>query len=157
MTNEIIPNSGPLAGLKVLDLTRVLSGPYANKWLALMGADVLKIENPKDPDITRSYEPMVNGHSAYYPAFNHNKKSLTLNLKDPRAKEIFRQLVKDADIVMENFRPGVMDKLGLGYEELSKINPGIIYASISGYGTYGPYSQLPGYDVSAQAISGSFL
>ena len=145
---------GPLAGLKVLDLTRVLSGPYGTMWLATMGADIIKIENPKDPDTTRNYVPGINGKSAYFPTVNHNKRGITLNLKSEAGKQIFRDLAKDADIVVENFRPGVMDKLGLGYEALSKINPRIIYASISGYGTYGPYSQRPGYDVTAQAMSG---
>lgn len=145
---------GPLAGLKVLDLTRVLSGPYGTMWLATMGADIIKIENPKDPDTTRNYVPGINGKSAYFPTVNHNKRGITLNLKAEEGKQIFRDLVKDADVVVENFRPGVMDKLGLGYSELEKINPRIIYASISGYGTYGPYSQRPGYDVTAQAMSG---
>ena len=145
---------GPLEGLKVLDLTRVLSGPFATMWLATMGADIIKIENPKDPDTTRTYVPGINGKSAYFPTVNHNKRGITLNLKAEEGKQIFRDLVKDADVVIENYRPGVMDKLGLGYEDLAKINPGIIYASISGFGTYGPYSQRPGYDVTAQAMSG---
>lgn len=145
---------GPLAGLKILDLTRVLSGPFATMWLATMGADIIKIENPNDPDTTRNYVPGINGKSAYFPTVNHNKRGITLNLKAEEGKQIFRDLVKDADVVIENYRPGVMDKLGLGYEELAKINPGIIYASISGFGTYGPYSQQPGYDVTAQAMSG---
>jgi len=145
---------GPLSGLKVLDLTRVLSGPFGTMWLATMGANVIKIENPTDPDVTRNYAPGINGKSTYFPTVNHNKRGITLNLKAEEGKEIFRELVKQADVVIENFRPGVMDKLGLGYEALSKINPGIVYASISGYGTYGPYSQRPGYDVTAQAMSG---
>jgi len=152
--NEEIKKGGPLQGLKVLDLTRVLSGPFATMWLATMGADVLKIENPKDPDITRTYYPEVNGQSAYFPTVNHNKRCISVNLKAEEGKEIIRKLAKNADVVIENFRPGVMDKLGLGYEALSKINPKIIYASISGFGTYGPYSQRPGYDVTAQAIGG---
>ena len=151
---EELEKRGPLAGLKVIDLTRVLSGPFATKWLAAMGADVIKVENPKDPDITRSYYPEVNGQSAYFPTVNHNKRCITLNLKAEQGKELLRKLVKDADVVIENFRPGVMEKLGLGYEALAKINPGLIYASISGYGTYGPYKDRPGYDVTAQAISG---
>ena len=151
---ELTPNSGPLAGLKVLDLTRVLSGPFATMWLATMGADVIKIENPTDPDITRGYVPYINGESAYFPTVNHNKRSITLNLKAEEGKKLFLELARDADAVIENFRPGVMDKLGVGYEELKKINPGIVYASISGYGTYGPYWSRPGYDVTAQAMSG---
>ena len=154
MEQNTLANKGPLAGLKVLDLTRVLSGPFSTMWLATMGADVIKIENPKEPDTTRDYVPGINGKSAYFPTVNHNKRGITLNLKAEEGKQIFRDLVKDADVVIENFRPGVMDKLGLGYDELAKINPGIIYASISGFGTYGPYSQRPGYDVTAQAMSG---
>ena len=154
MEQNTLSNKGPLAGLKVLDLTRVLSGPFATMWLATMGADIIKIENPKEPDTTRDYVPGINGKSAYFPTVNHNKRGITLNLKAEEGKQIFRELVKDADVVVENYRPGVMDKLGLGYEELAKINPGIIYASISGFGTYGPYSQQPGYDVTAQAMSG---
>ena len=134
-SHELQPNSGPLVGLKVLDLTRVLSGPYAAMWLASMGADVIKIENPKDPDVSRAYYPVVNGKSAYYSTMNRNKRSITLNLKAEEGKKLFLELVKDADAVIENFRPGVMDKLGVGYEELKKVNPGIVYASISGYGT----------------------
>lgn len=151
---EEIKKGGPLQGLKVLDLTRVLSGPFATKWLATMGADVIKIENPKEPDVTRNYVPKVKGHSAYFPTVNHNKKCITLNLKAEEGKDLFRRMVRDADVVIENFRPGVMNKLGLGYEALAEINPGIIYASISGFGTYGPYAQRPGYDVTAQAFSG---
>jgi len=150
----ITPNSGPLAGLKVIDLTRVLSGPFATMWMATMGADVIKVENPSDADVTRSYAPELNGQSAYFPTVNHNKRGVTLNLKAPEGKELFKKLIKDADVVIENFRPGVMDKLGLGFDVLHEINPGLIYASISGYGTYGPYSQRPGYDVTAQAMSG---
>ncbi len=152
--SEFTIGIGALDGLRVLDLTRVLSGPFATKWLATMGADVIKIENPKDPDITRSYQPEVNGHSAYFPTVNHNKRCITLNLKSEEGKEIFRKLAKESDVVIENYRPGVMDRLGLGYDVLSEINPGIIYASISGYGTYGPYKDRPGYDVTAQGISG---
>lgn len=147
-------NQGPLSGLKVIDLTQVLSGPFATMWLAAMGAEVIKIENPNSSDITRTYPPLKNGHSGYFPTVNRNKKGITLNLKTDEGKEIFLDLIKDADVVVENFRPGVMNKLGIGYETLKKINPKIIYASISGYGTYGPYSDRPGYDVTAQAMSG---
>lgn len=151
---EELTKRGPLVGLKVLDLTRVLSGPFATMWLATMGADVIKIENPNDPDVTRTYWPEVNGKSAYFPTVNHNKRCITLNLKEEAGKQLLRRMAKEADVVVENFRPGVMDKLGLGYEALSALNPGIIYASISGFGTYGPYKDRPGYDVTAQAISG---
>ena len=145
---------GPLQGLRILDLSRVLSGPFATMWLAAMGADVIKIENPSSGDVTREYGPFLNGNSAYFPTINHNKKAITLNLKAEEGKALFLRLVKTADVVIENFRPGVMDRLGLGYEQLSQVNPGIIYASISGYGTYGPYKDRPGYDVTAQGMSG---
>jgi len=146
--------SGPLAGLKVIDLTQVLSGPVATMWLATMGADVIKVENPKSPDVTRNYGPFCDGVSAYFPTVNRNKKCVTINLKAPEGKELLKELVQDADVLVENFRPGVMDRLGLGYEVLSAINPKLIYASISGYGTYGPYRDRPGYDVIAQGVSG---
>lgn len=146
--------TGPLAGLKVIDLTQVLSGPFATMWLATMGADVIKIENPKSPDVTRNYAPLKNGVSAYFPTVNHNKKCITLNLKAPEGKELLKALVKDADVLVENFRPGVMDRLGVGYEVLKDLNPRLVYASISGYGTYGPYKDRPGYDVIAQGMSG---
>ena len=146
--------AGPLAGLKIIDLTQVLSGPFATMWLATMGADVIKIENPKSPDVTRNYAPVKNGVSAYFPTVNHNKKCITLNLKAPEGKELLKALVEDADVLVENFRPGIMDRLGVGYEVLKAINPRLIYASISGYGTYGPYKDRPGYDVIAQGMSG---
>jgi len=154
MENKTTKNTGPLAGLKVIDLTQVLSGPFATMWLATMGAEVIKIENPRSWDVTRDYLPLVNGQSGYFPTVNHNKKGITLNLKAPEGKELFKELIKDADVVIENYRPDVMDRLGLGYDVLKEINPGLIYASISGYGTYGPYSKRPGYDVIAQGISG---
>ena len=146
--------TGPLKGLKVIDLTQVLSGPFATMWLATMGAEVIKIENPKSPDVTRGYAPIKNGVSAYFPTVNHNKKCITLNLKAPEGKALLASLVQDADVLVENFRPGVMDRLGVGYEALRAINPRLIYASISGYGTYGPYKDRPGYDVIAQGMSG---
>jgi len=146
--------TGPLTGLKVIDLTQVLSGPFSTMWLATMGADVIKIENPKSPDVTRSYAPLVNGVSGYFPTVNHNKKCITLNLKAPEGKELLKELVKDTDVLVENFRPGVMDRLGVGYAVLKEINPKLIYTSISGYGTYGPYKDRPGYDVIAQGMSG---
>ena len=146
--------AGPLAGLKVIDLTQVLSGPFSTMWLATMGADVIKIENPKSPDVTRSYAPLVNEISGYFPTVNHNKKCITLNLKAPEGKALLKALVQDADVLVENFRPGVMDRLGVGYGVLKELNPRLIYASISGYGTYGPYKDRPGYDVIAQGMSG---
>lgn len=148
-------SKGPLVDVVILDLTRVVAGPFCTSWLGDMGARIIKIENPGDGgDHTRDSEPKVNGVSAWYAALNRNKKPITLNLKSPEGKKLFLELVKKADVVTENFRPGVMDKLGLGYEDLRKVNPQIIFASVSGYGSYGPYSQRPGYDVIAQGMGG---
>ena len=152
VTNAITP--GALEGITVLDLTRVLAGPYGTMILADMGADVIKIEQPVIGDDTRLFGPYQNGESIYYITNNRNKKGITLNLKAPRGKEIFRDMVKKADIVVENYRPGTMEKLGLGYDVLKEINPKIIYGSISGFGHYGRYKERPGYDIIAQAMSG---
>ena len=149
-----------LENLTVLDLTRVLAGPVCTMMLADMGANVIKIEVPNGGDDTRGYPPFraenLNGEreSLYFANINRNKKGITLNLKTPEAKEMFKELVKKADIVVENYRPGVMDKLGLGYDVLKEINPRIIYAAVSGFGCYGPYSQRPGYDILGQAMGG---
>jgi formyl-CoA transferase len=143
-----------LAGLTVLDLTRVLAGPFCGMMLADMGATVIKIEEPSKGDDSRQFSPFINGESAYYMNLNRNKKGITLNLKHPKGKEIFLRLVKKSDVVLENYRTGVMDKLGLGYEELKKRNPGIVYAAISGFGHYGPYKDKAGYDIISQAMGG---
>ncbi|MVB10089.1 Acetyl-CoA:oxalate CoA-transferase [Caprobacter fermentans] len=149
---------GLLKGCKVLDLTRVLAGPYCAMLLADMGADVTKIEIPGKGDDSRANAPMVQSNglkeSAYYMNLNRNKRGMTLNLKSQDGKDIFKQLVKQSDIVLENYRPGVMEHLGLGYDELRQINPGIIYGCVSGFGHYGPYSQRAGYDIVGQAMSG---
>ncbi len=145
---------GALEGLRVLDLTRVLAGPFCTMMFADMGAEVIKIEEAGKGDDTRQMGPFKNGESAYFMNLNRNKKGITLNLKNPKGKAIFLDLVKKADIVVENFRPGTMEKLGLRYEELKKINPAIIYAAISGFGHTGRYSQRPGYDIISQAMSG---
>lgn len=143
-----------LEDVTVLDLTRVLAGPYCTVTLADFGANVIKIEIPRKGDDTRSYGPMKNGESLYFANVNHDKKGITLNLKSEEGKKIFLELVKKADVVVENYRPGVMDKLGLGYETLREINERIIYAAVSGFGCYGPYSARPGYDIIAQATGG---
>ncbi len=147
-------HKGLLSGMKVLDLSRVLAAPYCGMMLADLGAEVIKIERPGKGDDARSNFPIVNGESAYYMNLNRNKRGIVLNLKSQAGKEVFRKLVAQSDVVLENYRPGVMDRLGLGYEELRKINPAIIYASVSGFGHYGPYHERAGYDIVGQAISG---
>lgn len=147
-------SKGILDGIIVLDLTRVLAGPYCSMLLADMGAKVIKIEVPKKGDDSRVFAPHINGESAYYMNLNRNKLGITLNLKAPEGKEIFKKMVKKADVVLENYRPGTMEKLGLGYDTLKEINPGIVYGCISGFGHYGPYSQRAGYDIIAQAMGG---
>ena len=143
-----------LSGITVLDLTRVFCGPYCTMWLGDMGAKIIKIEQPNVGDDTRMWGPTQNGASAFFANLNRNKYGVTLNLKSPEGKEMFLKMVEQADVVVENYRPGVMKKMGLNYEELRKVNPRIIYASASGFGTYGPYSDQPGYDIVAQAMSG---
>jgi CoA:oxalate CoA-transferase len=147
-------DKGLLDGVRVLDLTRVLSGPYCSMILADMGADVIKIEAPGRGDDSRWNAPIFNGVSAYFMNLNRNKRGITLNLQSPKGQEIFKELVKKSDIVLENYRPGVMEKLGLGYQDLKNINPAIVYGAISGFGHYGPYSSRAGYDIIAQAMSG---
>ena len=147
-----------LEGIRVLDLTNVLSGPFATLHLALLGAEVIKVENPKDGDLARKlgcvpeYNRKLMGTS--FLAQNANKKSLTLNLKDPEAKEIFRKLIGTSDVVVENFRPDVMGRLGLGYDALAKINPRLVYCAISGFGQSGPDAMKPAYDQIIQGLSG---
>lgn len=145
---------GALEGITVLDLTRVLAGPFCTMILADMGANVIKIEEAGKGADERQMGPFFNGESAYYMNLNRNKKGVTLNLKSPKGKEIFKELVKKADVVVENYRPGTMTKLGLGYDTLKEVNPGIIYAAVSGFGQYGPYTKRPGYDIISQAMSG---
>lgn len=144
-----------LEGVKVLDLSHVVAGPYASLYLAMMGAEVIKIENPKTGgDVVRNSGLMVDDFSVRFCSLNHNKKSIVLDLSSEDGKNLFLELVKKADIVIQNLKPGVMDKLGIGYERLKEINPKIVYGSISGFGTYGPYKDLPAYDIVAQSMSG---
>ena len=145
---------GALEGITVLDLTRVLAGPFASMMMADLGANVIKIEEAGKGADERQMGPFKNGESAYYMNLNRNKKGVTLNLKAPKGKEVFKELVKKADVVLENYRPGTMDKLGLGYDVLKEVNPGIVYAAVSGFGQYGPYTKRPGYDIISQAMSG---
>ncbi|WP_432396856.1 CaiB/BaiF CoA transferase family protein [Pseudarthrobacter sp. L19] len=152
---ETTDATGPLKDLLVLDLSRILSGPFATMTLADLGAEVIKIEQPGQGDDTRQWGPPFQGdEAAYFLAVNRNKRSLAVDLKSPEGLEVVRELARRADIVVENFRPGTAARLGLGYEELSKDNPGLVYASISGYGQTGPDALRPGYDAIAQARSG---
>jgi len=146
--------SGPLNGIRVLDLTRVLAGPYATMILRDLGADVIKIEQPDVGDESRGVGPFKNGVSLYFMSINRGKKSITLNLRTERGKQIFLDLMKKSDIVIENFRPGVMKRLGLDYESIKSYNPQIIYAACSGFGQTGPYSTHGAYDMIIQAMGG---
>lgn len=147
-------SDGALSGIRILDLTRLLPGAYCSMMLADLGAEVIKIEEPGTGDYFRSFPPKVKKESALFMAVNRNKKSLTLNLKRVRGKEIFFKLVKGADVVIEGFRPGVMDKLGIGYRDLKRKNPEIILCSISGYGQDGPYVKKAGHDINYLSVAG---
>ena len=146
--------AGALDGLVVVDLTSHLSGPYAAMMLADHGADVLKIERPDTGDDARRMPPFIEGESAPFMVWNRNKRSVVLDLKSVEGKVKLLELVDGADILIENMRPGVMDKLGLGYATLSKRNPRLIYAAISGFGQTGPYASRGGFDLIAQGMSG---
>ena len=143
-----------LAGLRVLDLPRVLVGPYTTMILADLGAEVIKVEFPGIGDDARHYPPHVNGESAYFMSLNRNKRSMTLNLKSEAGKLVFLDLVQKVDVLVENFRPGTMERLGIGYETLKEHNSGLIYAAASGFGQTGPYSGRPAYDGVVQAMGG---
>ncbi len=143
----------PLTGIKVLDLTRVVSGPFCTALLADFGADVIKVES-REGDPSRVTGIMGEGENPYFVNLNRNKRSITINMKTDEGKEIVRRLAKSSDVLVENFRPGVMKRLGLGYPELKKLNPGLIYAAITGFGKTGPYKDRPAFDFIAQAMSG---
>lgn len=146
---------GPLEGLRVLDLSRVLAGPVCSMLLGDLGADVLKVEQPGVGDETRSWgPPFYKGESAYFLAINRNKRSLTLNLKDPRGLALLTRLVQASDILIQNFRPGTLARLGLGYAEAARLNGRLIYASLTAYGSSGPGAAKPGYDFIAQGVGG---
>jgi len=147
-------SKGPLTGVRVLDLTRVLAGPFCAMLLGDMGAEVIKIEEPGKGDDTRSWPPFAGGEATYFMAVNRNKRSMTLNLKAPAGQEILKILVRKSDVLLENFRPGTMDKLGFGYKALAKLNPRLVYCSISGFGESGPEASRAGYDLVVQAESG---
>ena len=145
---------GALSGIKVLDLSRLLPGPYCSLMMADYGAEVIKIEEPGLGDYIRWRKPAINGIGARHLTVNRNKKSIELNLKSEEGKEIFKKMAESADVILESFRPGVMDRLGIGYDEISKLNEGIVYCSLTGYGQTGPYRNLPGHDVNFIGYSG---
>jgi CoA:oxalate CoA-transferase len=146
--------SGPLSGIKVLDLTRVLAGPYATMILSDLGAEVIKIEQPELGDESRNFGPFKNSFSLYFMSVNRGKRSITLDLKTDRGKDIFKQLVKQSDILVENFRPGTMKKLGLDYDTLASEHPALIYAACSGFGQTGPFAEKGAYDMIIQGMGG---
>jgi formyl-CoA transferase len=148
-------NHGPLAGIRVLDLTRVLAGPYCAMFLGDLGAEVVKVEQPGVGDDTRGWgPPFSGGESAYFLCVNRNKKSLTVDLKSDRGIALIRRLAERADVLIENFRPGAMDRFGLGDKDLRSTNPKLVYASLSGFGADGPMADIPGYDLIVQAWGG---
>jgi CoA:oxalate CoA-transferase len=146
--------TGPFSGLLGIDLTRVLAGPFCTMILAELGARVIKVENPDGGDDTRQFVPSWQGKSAYYLSLNRGKESIALNLKEPRDRELLLTLVRAADVLVENFRPGTLDKLGLGADALRPDNPRLIYASVSGFGQTGPWKNKPAYDMIVQALGG---
>jgi CoA:oxalate CoA-transferase len=146
--------SGPLSGVTVVDLTRILAGPYCTLMMAELGARVIKVEPPGGGDDARQYGPFTNGKSTYFVSVNRGKESIALDLKAPADKKIFEALLARADVICENFRPGTMEKLGYGWEQLHPRYPKLIYAAASGFGHTGPYSHHPAYDMVVQAIGG---
>ncbi len=147
--------AGPLSGVKILDLSRLLPGPFCTMLLADMGADVVKVEDPAGGDYLRWTPPLMADMSASFHALNRNKKSISLNLKHPRGASLLLELVKKFDVVLEQFRPGVMDRLGVGYEMTRKANRRIVYCALSGYGATGPYRDRAGHDLNYMAIAGA--
>ena len=143
-----------LEGIKIIDLSRVLAGPFCTMLLADMGAEVIKVEIPGKGDDSRSFPPFKNGQGTYFINFNRNKKSVVLDLKKSSDVNKFLKIVKSMDVLVENFRPGTMEKIGLGYERIKRVNHQLIYAAISGFGHYGPYKDKPGYDIIGQAVGG---
>ena len=146
----------PLEGVRVLDLTNVMAGPYCSMVLGDLGAEVIKLES-LEGDSTRNFEPRVNDESYCFAVLNRNKKSIAVDLKAPQGKDIVRKLAARSEIVIENFRPGVVKKLGIGYDDLKQVNPSLIYASMSGFGQTGPYGKKGGFDIIAQGMSGIMM
>lgn len=146
--------SGPLSGVLVLDLTRVLAGPFCTMMLAELGARVIKVEIPEGGDDSRSFTPFQDGQSAYFASLNRGKESIALNFKKPADHELFLKMIRQADVIVENYRPGTMERFRLGYETLKEVNARLIYAAVSGFGHTGPWSHKPAYDMIVQAIGG---
>ena len=146
--------SGPLAGVKVIELAHIMAGPVCGMMLADMGADVIKVEKPAGDDTRRMVPPEIGGEAAAYMMMNRNKRGIALNLKEPGAREALRKMLAEADVLVENYRKGTMERLGLGFDELLKINPKLIYCEISGFGRTGPYAERGGFDLIAQGMSG---
>jgi len=157
---SVLPKPGParsrppLAGVRVIDFTRILAGPFGSMFLGDMGAEVIKIEEPGKGDDTRGWPPFAGGEATYFLSVNRSKKSLTLNMKAAEGQAILAKLIAKADVVLENFRPGTMERLGFGYERLRQANPRLVYCSISGFGESGPEASRPGYDLIVQGESG---
>lgn len=149
-----MPNTNPLDGIRVIEVCNVAAGPYCGMLLADMGADVIKVENPNGGDTLRSWPPINDGYSENFASLNRNKRSVTLDLKQPSDVALLRQLAQTAHVLIENNRPGVMDRLGVGYQDLRKLNPSLVYCSISAYGQSGPRAQEGGFDLTIQAMSG---
>ena len=157
MDNAVSPEwAGPLSGVRVLDFSRVLAGPAASLALADLGAEIIKVEPPGSGDDTRTFPPFSDGHSVYFLGINRGKKSIVIDLKSADGVALARDLAAKCDILIENYRPGVMDRLGLGYDTLSAANPGLIYCAISGFGMTGPLRDYPSFDIVTQAMSGAF-
>jgi len=156
--DPLAPSAGSLSGVTVLDLSRVLAGPYAAQMLADLGATVIKVENPADPDVSRGFPPYLTSgdeeFSAYYAQYNRGKLGIAIDLRSDEGKEILKELVVKADMLIENYRPGTMEKLGLGYDVLAAINPRLVYMAISGYGQTGSRAKRPAFDNTAQAAGG---
>ena len=149
-----VPNTGPLKGMKVIELAHIMAGPVAGLMLADMGADVIKVERPNGDDSRRFLPPEINGESAAFMMMNRNKRGIKLDLKTEAGKRALVKLIEQADCLIENYRHDTMEKMGLGYDELKKINPGLIYCEISGFGRTGPYAERGGFDLIAQGMSG---
>lgn len=143
-----------LDGIRILDLSNYIAGPFAAMLLGDMGAGVVKIENPRGGDPFRKWGREPRMYSPLFRSYNRNKRSMTLNLREPRGREVFLRMAGDADVVLENFRPGVMERLGIGYERLAEVNSRLVYCAISAFGQTGPYRERPGFDTIGQCLSG---